>query len=261
MQEVRDILDKLHGMNYFSVLDGDSAYWSVPIRKEDIDKTAFITPRGNYEFDVMPFGLTNAPATYQRAIDWILKCLVFSQPYVDDTLTFSTDFSLHLQHLRGTLQPYREANMQLRKNKCKFGYPEIEFVGHIVSGIGHRPLPLVIVVERIRNHAKPVNVRELRSYLGLVNFYREFIPRCSKIAAPLHKLTEKDVEWKWGALEDTAFQKLCDILSGKPITLVFPQWDREFIVDTDASREAVGGVLSQEDAEGRIRPLAYFSSK
>ena len=249
-------MDKLHGMRYFSVLDGASAYWSVPFRGQDIHKTAFLTPRGSYEFNVMPFGLTNAPATYQRAIDRILKNIDYSQSYIDDTLTFSPSFEDNLDHMKKTLQAYRSSNMQLRKEKCKFGYSEIEFVGHQVSGRGHRPLPSL--VERIRNHHKPNGVRELRSYLGLVNIYRDFIPHCARIADPLYRLTE-DTQWVWTEVEESSFRLLCDKLSSEP--LAFPQWDRTFIVETDASREAVGGVLSQEDRNGKARPLAYFSSK
>ena len=120
LPEVKDILDKLSGCEFFSTLDGASAYWSIPIREEDRKKTAFLTPRGQFEFCVMPFGLCNAPATYQRAIDNVLKNAAHSEPYIDDTLTYSSSFGDHLLHLREVFKYYRSAGFQLRRDKCQF---------------------------------------------------------------------------------------------------------------------------------------------
>ena len=125
--EMKDILDKLHGSEYFSTLDGASANWSILIKETDREKTAFVSPRGEFEFCVMPFGLCNAPSTYQRMIDLALKDAPQSLPYIDDTLTFPNSFDDHLKHLRVVLQCYRSANLQLRIDKCRFGYRETEF--------------------------------------------------------------------------------------------------------------------------------------
>ena len=125
--KMKDILDKLHGSEYFSTLDGASAYWSIPIKETDREKTAFVSPRGEFEFCVVPFGLCNAPSTYQRMIDLALKDAPQSLPYIDDTLTFSNSFDDHLKHLRVVLQCYRSTNLQLRIDKCRFGYRETEF--------------------------------------------------------------------------------------------------------------------------------------
>ena len=153
LPEIRDILDKLHGSNYYSSLDGASAYWSIPVAEQDREKTAFITPRGQYEFVVMPFGLTNSPSTYQRAIDTTLRSATNSLPYVDDTLVHSSPMTAHLQDLRSTLECYRRASMQLRRDKCRFGYSEIEFVGHVITEEGHRPLPRLIVKIKIQERS------------------------------------------------------------------------------------------------------------
>ena len=120
--EFRDIQDKLSGSKFFSTLDGASAYWSIPIVEEDRRKTAFITPRGQFEFCVMPFGLCNAPATYQRAIDNVLKNATHSEPYIDDTLTYSSSFGDHSLHLREVFKCYSLAGFQLRRDKCRFGF-------------------------------------------------------------------------------------------------------------------------------------------
>ena len=121
LPEVKDILDQLDGCQFYSTLDGASAYWSIPINEADREKTSFITLRGQYEFNVMPFGLCNAQATYQRAIDSTLKDVPNSLPYIDDTLTFSNSFDEHLRHLSQVLECYRIANIQLRRDKCWLG--------------------------------------------------------------------------------------------------------------------------------------------
>ena len=112
----------------------------------------------------MPFGLCNAPSTYQRLIDQALKAVPCSLPYIDDTLTHSPTFNDHLNDLRQTLECYRKANLQLRRDKCHFGYREIEFLGHLLSGDGIQPLPSI--VGKIEQQARPTNVKRLRSFLG-----------------------------------------------------------------------------------------------
>ena len=118
---MRDIFDKLGNSQFYSTLDGASAYWSIPICPEDIEETAFVTPRGKYEFRVMPFGLCNAPSTFQRVIDQALKGVVRALPYIDDTLTHSPTFEEHLCDLQLTLECYRIAELQLRRDECHFG--------------------------------------------------------------------------------------------------------------------------------------------
>ena len=193
---MKDVLDKLHGSEYFSTLGGASAYWSIPIAGKDMEKTALVSPRGEFEFCVMPFGLCNAPSTYQRVIDTVLKNAPHSLSYIDDTLTFSTSFKDHLEHLREVLNCYRDANLQLRRDKCYFGYTEVEFLGHTLSSLGYQPLPSNVF--KIQHQARPLSVKQLRSFLGLVNYYRDFQPQLSETAAPLYNLTRMGVAWKWG---------------------------------------------------------------
>ena len=144
---------------------------------------------------MIPFGLCNAPATYQRTIDEALKEDPFSIPYLDDTLTHSATFKDHLSHINRTLDYYRKANMQLRREKCFFGYTEMEFVGHVVSKEGICSVPSLI--DRIKQQGKPSNARELKSFLGLINYYRTSIQDFARWAAPLYELTGKNVQFSW----------------------------------------------------------------
>ena len=256
--EMKDILDKLHGSEYFSTLDGASAYWSVPNAECDREKTAFVSPRGQFEFGVMPFGLCNAPSTYQRIIDLALKDAPQSLPYIDDTLAFSRTFEDHISHLKCVLQCYRNANLQLRKDKCRFGFKEIEFLGHTLTGQGYRPL--VSNVSRIQSHARPSNVKQLRSFLGLVNYYRDFHPELARVAAPLYQLTKKGVTWNWSESCEQGYQQLGQALGQSPVTLAYPDWSKPFHLEVDASDTAIGGVLAQEGPLKSLRPISFFSS-
>ena len=202
--------------------------------------------------------MCNAPATYQRTIDKALRNVPYSLPYLDDTLTHSSSFSEHLNHLRATLECYRKAGLQLRRDKCKFAYCELEFVGHVVSANGHRPTPTL--VERIRVQKQPNSVRELKAFLGLTNYYREYIRNYALIASPLYRLMAGRAVWSWKMEQREAFHDLCNALVTYPV-LAFPQWENDFFLEVNASKEAVGGVLSQEDFLGRRRPIAFFSSK
>ena len=183
------------------------------MRDEDIPKTAFITPQGQYEFCVMPFGLTNSPATYQRTIDTVVRDSTSSQAYVDDTLVYSNNFTDHLRHLRQTFELYRRVKMQLRRDKCIFGATELEFVGHVISGNWHRPMPSL--VQRIKEHTAPSTIREVKSFMGLANYYRNFVKDFSKMASPLYYLTQKDVQWRWGEQQERSFRILCGCASIK----------------------------------------------
>ena len=258
LPEVKDILDRLDGCQFYSTLDGASAYWSIPIKEADREKTSFITPRGQFEFNVMPFGLCNAPATYQRAIDSALKDATESLPYIDDTLTFSHSFEEHLQHLHQVLGCYRVANIQLRRDKCSFGFEEIKFWGHLLSKRGHEPLPSL--VDKIQEQARPGNLKDLRSFLGLVNYYRDFIPHMAERAAPLYGLTKKGVKFSWDLSCEESFASLCKTLSQNPVTLAYPDWGKPFHLEVDASQDAIGAVLAQEDDKGKMRPISFASS-
>lgn len=206
----------------------------------------------------MPFGLCNAPSTYQRIADSTLKNTTHSHPYIDDVLTHSHSFEEHLVDLRQVLLSYRNSKLQLRKTKCKFGYQQIEFVGHLLTPSGHQPIPAL--VSKISRQARPTNQRTLKSFLGLVNYYREFLPKMADIASPLYRLTKKDIQWEWNQGCEHSYTHLCKVLEESPVILAYPEWNQAFYVEADASGNAVGGVLSQKDMKGKLKPVAFFSS-
>ncbi|XP_064463405.1 uncharacterized protein LOC135374343 [Ornithodoros turicata] len=183
---IQDFTSHLHGATMFSKIDLMKAYFQIPVESADIPKTAIITPFGLFEYVRMPFDLRNAVQTFQRFIDDVLRGLDFCFAYVDDILVASTSEEEHEHHLRLLFQRLQDNGVVINAAKCIFGVDALEFLGHRIDGHGITPLPEKVDV--IKDFPLPSTRRKLREYLGLVNFYRRFIPHCAQILEPLHNL-------------------------------------------------------------------------
>ncbi|GFX87454.1 retrovirus-related Pol polyprotein from transposon 297 [Trichonephila clavipes] len=256
LPRIDDTLDTLSGHKWFSTLDLKSGYWQVEIHPEDREKTAFTSGQGLWQFKVMPFGLCNAPATFERLMETVLKGLTFEACliYLDDVIIGGRTFEEHLQNNRKVLSKLSDANLKLNPSKCKFFQKEVNYLGHIISAEGVRTDPEK--VSAVKNWKRPENLRELRSFLGLCTYYRKFVKGFSNIARPLHRLTESKQKFQWTKECEDSFLQLKEALTSSPI-LIYPQPDKPFILDTDASNESVGAVLSQE-IDGQERVVAYW---
>ena len=183
--------------------------------------TAFATASGLYEFCVLPFGLCYAPSTFQRLMHQVLHgldrniCLI----YLDDIIVFSRTFAEHLSRLRLVFDRLRAANLTLNPSKCFFGQQSVLFLGHLISRRGIQPNPEKTQV--VRNFPRPRSVKDIRAFLGLASYYRRFVQNFSSIAAPLIRLTRKNIPFLWDVACETAFQRLKDALIIPPI-LVYP---------------------------------------
>ena len=191
-------------------------------------------------------------------MDNTLKNVDRAEPYIDDICVHSPTFDQHLVDLESTFQALEKSSVQLRREKCFFGSHSIEFIGHIVSEGGHSPTPRL--VEKIQSAPIPKGKKELQRFLGMANFYRDHVPGYARIAEPLYELTQKTKLWEWNDDARRAYNTLKSCLSETPLILAYPNWRREFILQTDASYTAIGAVLSQYDGEGTLRPISYFSS-
>ena len=242
-----------------SSLDLNMAYHQVPMSENDKQKTAFATPRGGlYEYTVMPFGLCNAPATFQRIIERALIGLQWKIAvlYLDDIVVFGRNFDEHMQNLEKVFDRLDEVNLKVKAKKCSFFKEEVKFLGHVVSARGIQTDPGK--AESIRNAARPTNISELRSFIGLVSYYRKFIKDFANIARCLHALTKKGMKWEWTEECDHAFHTLKQKLVSAPI-LGYPDPEGgNFILDTDASNSAIGCVLSQIQGDSE-KVIAYGS--
>ena len=261
LPNIDDLMARLAGNQVFTTLDQTGAYHVVPIKKEDRDKTAFQTPFGLYQFKAMAFGLCNAPSTYSRLIQKVLEDIPqeVALAYLDDTLIVGKNLEDHLSNLEKVLQRFQASGLTLQPSKCSLMKESVDFLGHRLCPEGIRPLDGHLKL--IQEWPQPKNIRDVRSFLGKASYYRKFIPNFSRIAAPLSDLT-RQVEGQFMMTKeaDQAFRTLKKELTSPPI-LAHPDFEgSEFILDTDWSDRAIGGVLSQVQ-NGKERVIQYGARK
>lgn len=255
---ISDILDKLGRCQYFTTLDLASGFHQIEMHPDDIKKTAFTVENGHYEYCRMPFGLKNAPSTFQRAMENVLRGLIneICVVYMDDIIVFSTSLQEHILNIEKVFQRLREANFKIQLDKSEFLKHETAYLGHIVTPQGIKPNP--DKVRAIKEFPIPKTTKEIKSFLGLLGYYRKFIPNFSKLTKPLTSCLKK------GAKIDInnpnyikAFRTCQELLINDPI-LSYPDFEKDFNVTTDASQYAIGAVLSQGPI-GSDKPIAYAS--
>ena len=250
-----ELFDRLSKATYFIKLDLRSGYWQVRIAEGDEGKTTCVTRYGAYEFLVMPFGLTNAPATFCNLMNDVLFEYIdaFVVVYLDDIVIYSQSLREHEKHMSLVFQRLRENRLFVKKEKCEFAQRQITFLGHKISE------GLIKMdenkVRAIREWSEPSKLKELRSFLGLANYYRRFRKGYSKMVASLTDLLKKDQVWQWNLECQAAFDELKGAISSEPV-LRLPNLELPFEVQTDASDRALGGVLVQEG-----HPVAFESRK
>src|SRR5712675_831467 len=254
---IQELIDKLQGTSIFTKLDIRWGYNNIRMKNGDEWKAAFRTNRGLFEPLVMYFGLCNSPATFQTMMNDLLKEKIdegFVVVYMDDILIFTKDETTHKQVVTEVLRILEQNKLSLAHKKCAFHMKEIDYLGVVVSentvkmdetkikGVGEWP--------------EPTNKREVQQFLGFCNFYRRFIKGFSKIAKPMTELTGKQ-EWRWGQEQKVAFSKLKNLILARPV-LAMPNREGKFRVEVDASRYAIGAVLSQQQEDQRWRPVAFI---
>ncbi|CAI7798028.1 unnamed protein product [Closterium sp. NIES-53] len=207
----------------------------------------------------MPFGLTNAPATFQAKMNHILRplldeCVVV---YLDDILIYSRDMKQHIEHLRRVFEILRREKFYVKISKSKFALKKFQFLGHMVSDQGVHVDPKKI--EAVRTWKTPENVKELQQFLGFANYYNRFVPQYAKIATPLTNLLKKNTPFKWEDVHQQAMEQLKTALTSAPV-LILPDTEKDYVIEADASDQAVGAVLMQDQGKG-LQPIAYLSKK
>jgi hypothetical protein len=260
LPRIDETLDKLGSAKFYSTLDLQSGFWQIPLHPDDAEKTAFNTDNGHYQFLVLPFGLCNAPSTFQRMMNTVLMshrkfCLV----YIDDVIVFSPSFETHLHHLATVFNTLREANLTVKASKCNFGKLEVRYLGHLISSGTVKPDPSKL--SAIMSFPAPTSLKQLQSFLGLIGYYRRFIPSMSTVAAPLYKLLRKEVVWNWSEEHQLSMKKLQEILTTTPV-LRLPNFEKPFVLHTDASDCGLGAILSQVYTENDTAiecPISYAS--
>lgn len=252
------ILDKLNNAKFLSSLDIKSAYWQIPVEKESRKFTAFTVPgRGLFQFLRMPFGLHNAPATWQRFIDTVLGAEL--EPYVfvylDDIIIVTDTFEKHMEILKEVLDRLVRAGLKVSREKCHFVRSSLKFLGYVVDRNGLHMDPEKI--ESMLGIPSPKNVKDVRSFVGTVSWYRRFIPNFASLVKPLTDLLKKDRKFHWSQECEESFRKAKECLVAAPI-LTCPDFSKPFVVQTDASDFGIGAVLTQEFEEGE-KVVCYLS--
>ena len=219
-------------------------------------KSAFIlSSLGKYQFNRVPFGLAQAPAYFQKLINDILKGCNFTMGYLDDIIIYSRSEKEHMEHLEEIFTRLRAAGLKLKLEKCCFFKKHIQYLGHLISAEGIQPLREKL--ESIARMPVPKKPKEVKQFLGLVGYYRKFIPRFADISRVLTHLTKKDVEFKWTAECENCFKILKEFLQQTPI-LKYPDPQGNYTLYTDASKYAYAGILTHH-SNGTECPITYVS--
>ena len=258
LPRTQDCLDAVAGSTLFSSFDLTSGYFQIPLKKEDIPKSAFCCKFGHYEMTRMPFGLNNASGTFQRTMELALQglqwvtCLV----YIDDVIVFGENFEQHIARVSQVLERIKEAGLKLKPEKCHMLQTEVVFLGHKVSQNGIKPDPTNIA--KIVQWPTPKTAKQVKQFVATGSYYRRFVENYASLARPLINLTKKGAEFVWNEACESAFNKIKEALVS-PEVMGYPKNDAgQFYLDVDASGEGIGGVL-QQIQDDRERVISYAS--
>ncbi|KAG7307507.1 hypothetical protein JYU34_007710 [Plutella xylostella] len=255
LPKVEDLFVGLSGANYFSKIDLSQAYNQIELEDPD-NLTVINTHKGLFKYKRLVYGLSSSPGIFQRIMASLLKDIPNVQVFLDDIILASQDIKTHLLLIEEVFKKLQDAGLKLKENKCFFMLNEVKYLGYIISKDGIKVDPEK--VDAVVKIASPTNISQLRSFIGLVNFYARFVPNISTVLSPLYKLLKKGIRWNWNTECELSFNKIKAILCS---TEVLAHYDptKKLILTCDASPVGIGGVLTQVGADGCERPVSYIS--
>jgi hypothetical protein len=258
LPRIDDQIDLLSHSNWFTTLDMAAGFHQIKVHPDSVEKLAFITPEGQFEYLRMPFGLANAPSIFQRAINIALQDEIqqgIALVYLDDVLIPSETLDEGLENLRVVLSTLRSHGFSINRNKCRFLQEEVEYLGRLISKGCVKPSPSK--TQALKNIQPPTNIKEVRQFLGLAGYFRKFVPEFSVKTRVISDLLRKDQPWQWTKKHDQSFSYVMDILSNEPVLAIFNP-DLPLELHTDASSRGFGAIIIQIH-DGLKRVVAYFS--
>ena len=255
---ISDLLNSIGDIKVISSLDLASAYHQCEVKSSDQHKTAFTINNTKFEYARVPFGLVSAPGYFSRVINEALIDVIGINVlvYMDDILVFSKDEKTHLERLEQVLQALAKVNLKIKINKCEFFTDSVNFLGYKLTREG-----MALDESRIqslKNMPYPTNKKQLQSFLGTCNYFRQFVENFADVAEPLYKLLRKNIPYKWTSSQSEAVDKLKLKLCKSPI-LRYPNFSQDFYIYTDASLVGISACLMQTSDEGILHPVSYVA--
>ena len=244
------------GGKSFTKLDLAHAYTQIPLDELSKQYVTINTHKGLFRYNRLPFGVPAAPSIFQRTMEGLLQGIPYVSIYLDDILITGKSDEEHLATLDKVLSRLEEAGLRLKRSKCAFMLPSVEYLGHKISAKGLQPTG-----EKVRavNEAPPPNnVSQLRSFLGLVNYYGKILPHLASTLKPLYSLLQKTKSFCWGPGQDKAFKEAKKLLTSQNLLAHFDA-TRELVLSCDASPYGLGAVLSHRALDGTDQPIAFAS--
>ena len=256
LPRIEDLFTSLAGGKAFSKLDLAHAYQQVPLDEAARKYVTINTQKGLFQYTRLPFGVSSAPAIFQRTMDNLLQGIPQVCVYLDDILVTGKSTEEHLKNLDEVLSRLKNAGMRLKKSKCAFLLLQVEYLGHQISEKGLQPTAqkLKAIVEA----PAPNNVSQLKSFLGMINYYSKFLPNLSTQLAPLYSLLQKNQTWNWGKDQQQAFDEAKQLLTSSQVLAHYDS-QKDLLLACDASPYGVGAVLSHRMDDGSERPIAFAS--
>ena len=253
---IKDLYTKLAGGKVFTKLDMSQAYLQLPLDEGSKGYTTITTQKGLFRYTRLPFGIASSPAIFQRTMDNLLQNLPKVTVYLDDILITGDSEEEHLENLEKVLQRLQKVGLRLKRSKCVFQTKEIKYLGYKLNADGLHPTEEKI--RAIKKAKTPTNVTELKSYLGLLNYYGKFLPNLSTKLQPLYKLLKKDCRWHWSEEQEKAFSSTKQFLESDSL-LVHYDPNKELVMACDASPYGIGAVISHKLEDGTEKPIAFAS--
>ena len=254
LPKISEMLHKLEGFMYATSIDLNMGYYHIMLTPRSARLCTIVLPWGKYEYVRLLMGLCNAPDIFQEKMNTLMEGLEFARAYIDDLLVLSKDgFETHLEHLEKVFNRLSEANLKVNIQKCKFCQPELEYLGYMISRDGVRPI--MKKVQAIQQIGPPKTRKQLRRFIGMINYYRDVWPMRAHTLAPLSKLTSKNVPYRWKKEHQEAFEEMKRIIT-KETLLAYLNFNKPFHIHTDASDVQLGACISQEG-----KPIAFYSRK
>lgn len=255
LPRIEEVLATLSGGKLFSKIDLASAYQQVLLDEDSKKYTTINTHKGLFVYNRLCFGINSAVSIFQRIMENLMKELNVVV-YLDDLLVMGRDESEHLKNLDRVLRCLQENGLRVKKSKCEFGRTQIEYLGHVLDEKG--VYPSEDKVRAIQDAPTPTNVKELRAFLGLVNYYGRFVPQQSTVLAPLYRLLKDQVTWRWNKAEQDSFNKCKELLTSDKVLVHYDQ-SLPLTLACDASAYGIGAVIQHTTPDGKEHPIAYAS--